>query len=571
MFKPQLINSLKGYNGKTFVSDLIAGLIVGIVALPLAIAFAIASGVNPAAGLFTAIIAGFCISAFGGSTVQIGGPTGAFAVIVYGVVAQFGLSGLATATVMAGILLILLGAFKMGGLVKFIPYTIVTGFTAGIAVTIAAGQIGDFFGLSPDFSVPMRILGEEYTKMPGDFLPKIIVYIKSASTINVYSFIMAAVCLVFIFTWSKFIKKIPGSFVVLILATVAAILLDTFCGLKTDTIGSFADGSRHFEIPNTLPKPQLPDFSLGTIRQLFPTAVSIAVLAAIESLLSAVVADGMTGAKHDSNTELIGQGIANIVSPLFGGIPATGAIARTATNIKNGGRTPVAGIVHALTLLLILLFFGKYAAYIPMAALSAVLINVAWNMAGFPAIRSLIKGQKSDTAVFAVTFLITVFVDLTMAIEVGLGLAAFFFIKKMIDLSEVQNKREALTSGLHAADMPEEKLDLPKGAMVYEIEGPLFFGTVRKFEVAVEKAGLDYKVLILRMRNTIYLDAGGIRALEQAKAACDRKGITIVISGIHTQPYMLLEKTGMADKLGRENIYDHISGALERARVLLGS
>ena len=569
MFKPQLINSLKGYNGKTFASDLIAGLIVGIVALPLAIAFAIASGVNPAAGLFTAIIAGFCISAFGGSTVQIGGPTGAFAVIVYGVVAQFGLSGLATATLMAGVLLILLGAFKMGGLVKFIPYTIVTGFTAGIAVTIAAGQIGDFFGLSPDFSVPMQILGEEYSKMPGDFLPKIIVYIKSASTVNVYSFVMAAVCLVFIFIWSKFIKKIPGSFVVLILATVASILIEKFAGLKTDTIGFFADGREHFVIPNTLPAPQLPDFSLTTIRTLFPTAVSIAVLAAVESLLSAVVADGMTGSKHDSNTELIGQGIANIASPLFGGIPATGAIARTATNIKNGGRTPVAGIIHALTLLLILLFFGKYASFIPMAALAAVLINVAWNMAGFPAIRALLHGQKSDITVFAVTFLITVFVDLTVAIEVGLGLAAFFFIKKMIDLSEVQNKREALISGIHAADMPEEKLDLPEGAMVYEIDGPLFFGTVRKFEVAVEKAGVDYKVLILRMRNTIYLDAGGIRALEQAKAACDRKGVTIVISGIHTQPFMLLEKTGMAEKLGRENIHDHINGALERAREIL--
>ena len=569
MFKPQLINSLKGYNGKTFASDLIAGLIVGIVALPLAIAFAIASGVNPAAGLFTAIIAGFCISAFGGSTVQIGGPTGAFAVIVYGVVAQFGLSGLATATLMAGVLLILLGAFKMGGLVKFIPYTIVTGFTAGIAVTIATGQIGDFFGLSPDFSVPMQILGEEYSKMPGDFLPKIIVYIKSASTVNVYSFVMAAVCLAFIFIWSKFIKKIPGSFVVLILATVASILIEKFAGLKTDTIGFFADGREHFVIPNTLPAPQLPDFSLTTIRTLFPTAVSIAVLAAVESLLSAVVADGMTGSKHDSNTELIGQGIANIASPLFGGIPATGAIARTATNIKNGGRTPVAGIIHALTLLLILLFFGKYASFIPMAALAAVLINVAWNMAGFPAIRALLHGQKSDITVFAVTFLITVFVDLTVAIEVGLGLAAFFFIKKMIDLSEVQNKREALISGIHAADMPEEKLDLPEGAMVYEIDGPLFFGTVRKFEVAVEKAGVDYKVLILRMRNTIYLDAGGIRALEQAKAACDRKGITIVISGIHTQPFMLLEKTGMAEKLGRENIHDHINGALERAREIL--
>ncbi len=572
MFKPQLINSIKGYNSKTFVSDLIAGLIVGIVALPLAIAFAIASGVNPAAGLFTAIIAGFCISAFGGSTVQIGGPTGAFAVIVYGVVAQFGLSGLATATLMAGVLLILLGLFKMGGLVKFIPYTIVTGFTAGIAVTIAAGQIGDFFGLSPDFSVPMKILGEEYSKMPGDFLPKIIVYIKSASTINIYSFVMASVCLAFIFIWSKFIKKIPGSFIALIFATVVSIILEKTCGLKTDTIGFFADGREHFVIPASLPTPQLPDFSLGTIRMLFPTAVSIAVLAAIESLLSAVVADGMTGSKHDSNTELIAQGIANIASPLFGGIPATGAIARTATNIKNGGRTPIAGIIHAITLLLILLFFGKYASYIPMAALAAVLINVAWNMAGFPAIRALLHGQKSDITVFAVTFLITVFIDLTVAIEIGLGLAAFFFIKKMIDLSEVQSTSSAtgqLTSGIGVSDMPEEKLDLPNGAMVYEIDGPLFFGTVRKFEVAVEKAGVDYKVLILRMRNTIYLDAGGIRALEQAKAACDRKGITIVISGIHTQPYMLFEKTGMADKMGRENIHDNIAGALERAREIL--
>ncbi len=566
--KPELLNSLKGYDAKKFLSDLIAGVIVGIVALPLAIAFAIASGVNPAAGLFTAIIAGFCISAFGGSRVQIGGPTGAFAVIVYGVVAQYGMSGLATATVMAGIILILLGAFKMGGLVKFIPYTIVTGFTAGIAVTIAAGQLGDFFGLHPDFTNPMMILGEEYSKMPGDFLPKMIVYIKSAGTINTYSFIMAAVCLAFIFIWSKFIKKIPGSFVVIILATVVSIILEKTCGLTTDTIGKFADGTEHYVIPTTLPVPQLPDFSIKTITTLFPTAISIAVLAAIESLLSAVVADGMIGSKHDSNMELIAQGVANIASPLFGGIPATGAIARTATNIKNGGRSPIAGIIHALTLLLILLFAGKYAAYIPMAALAAVLINVAWNMAGFPAIRALLKGQKSDICVFAVTFLITVFVDLTVAIEVGLGFAAFFFIKKMIDLSEVQNEREVLTGGIKK-DQPAENLDIPENCFVYEIEGPLFFGTVRKFELATERAQTNCKVLILRMRNTIYLDAGGIRALEQAKAACDRKNITIVISGIHTQPYMLLEKTGMADKLGRENIYDNITQALERAREIV--
>ncbi|MBQ4498533.1 MAG: STAS domain-containing protein, partial [Spirochaetaceae bacterium] len=441
-------------------------------------------------------------------------------------------------------------------------------FTAGIAVTIAAGQLGDFFGLRPDFSSPMMILGEEYSKMPGDFLPKMIVYVRSAATINWYSFAMAANCHAFIFIWSKFIKKIPGSFIVIIVATIVNIILESKCGLHTDTIGHFADGAEHYIIPTTLPKPQLPDFSIRTITTLFPTAISIAVLAAIESLLSAVVADGMIGSKHDSNMELVAQGVANIASPLFGGIPATGAIARTATNIKNGGRTPVAGIIHAVTLLLILLFAGKYAAFIPMAALSAVLINVAWNMAGFPAIRALLKGQKSDITVFLVTFLITVFVDLTVAIEVGLGFAAFFFIKKMIDLSEVQNQRETLTGGIRT-DQPAENLDIPDGCFVYEIEGPLFFGTVRKFELATERAQANCKVLILRMRNTIYLDAGGIKALEQCMAACRRKNITIVISGIHTQPFMLLEKTGMAEKLGHENIFDNIAAALNRARELV--
>ena len=560
---------MKGYNGKAFVSDLIAGVIVGIVALPLAIAFAIASGVGPAAGIFTAIIAGFCISAFGGSRVQIGGPTGAFAVIVYGVAAQYGLSGLATATVMAGVILILLGVFKMGGLVKFIPYTIVTGFTAGIAVTIASGQLGDFFGLHPDFSTPMIILGEEYSKLPGDFLPKMIAFLRSAATVNWYSFAMAAICLAFIFIWSKFVKKIPGSIIVIIVATVASVLLSKFTSLRCDTIGTFADGSPHYAIPSIKElKPTLPDFSIKTLINLFPTAISIAVLAAIESLLSAVVADGMIGTKHDSNMELIAQGVANIASPVFGGIPATGAIARTATNIKNGGRTPVAGITHAITLLLILLFFGKYAAYIPMPALAAILINVAWNMAGFPAIKALMKGQKSDIFVFLVTFIITVFVDLTVAIEVGLGFAAFFFIKKMIDLSEIQDERSVITGGIKK-DQPSENLNIPEGVLVFEIEGPLFFGTVRKFEIATERAQADCKVLVLRMRNTLYLDAGGIKALEQCKAACDRKGITIVISGIHTQPYMLIEKTGLADKLGRENIFDNITPALARATELV--
>lgn len=558
MFKPEILNTLKKYSSKTFLNDLTAGIIVGIVALPLAIAFAIASGVEPERGLFTAIIAGFFISLLGGSRVQIGGPTGAFAVIVYGVVAKYGYSGLAAATVMAGILLIMLGAFKMGGLVKFIPYTIVTGFTAGIAVTIATGQIGDFLGLS------ISVFPEGFSKMPGNFVGKIETYAMNITHINYYSLIMASVCLALIFIWPRFCKKIPGSLIVIILATAANILLKKYTGLETDTIGS-----RYGSIPSTLPSPLLPQFSVETITALFPTSISIAVLAAIESLLSAVVADGMTGTKHDSDTELIAQGIANIASPIFGGIPATGAIARTATNIKNGGKTPVAGIIHAITLLLIMLILGKYAVYIPMAALSAVLINVSWNMAGFPAVKALLKGQKSDIFVLAATFLITVFIDLTVAIEFGLGFAAFFFIKKMIDVSEVQNKRDSIAGGISGNEFLEENIEIPESAVVYEIDDPLFFGTVRKFEFAIERAGANAKVLILRMQNMIYIDAGGIRALEQAKAACDKNGITIVISGIHTQPYILFSKMGMIEKLGKENICADIKEALSRTNQLL--
>lgn len=558
MFKPEILNTLKKYSSKTFLNDLTAGIIVGIVALPLAIAFAIASGVEPERGLFTAIIAGFFISLLGGSRVQIGGPTGAFAVIVYGVVAKYGYSGLAAATVMAGILLIMLGAFKMGGLVKFIPYTIVTGFTAGIAATIATGQIGDFLGLS------ISVFPEGFSKMPGNFVGKIETYAMNITHINYYSLIMASVCLALIFIWPRFCKKIPGSLIVIILATAANILLKKYTGLETDTIGS-----RYGSIPSTLPSPLLPQFSVETITALFPTSISIAVLAAIESLLSAVVADGMTGTKHDSDTELIAQGIANIASPIFGGIPATGAIARTATNIKNGGKTPVAGIIHAITLLLIMLILGKYAVYIPMAALSAVLINVSWNMAGFPAVKALLKGQKSDIFVLAATFLITIFIDLTVAIEFGLGFAAFFFIKKMIDVSEVQNKRDSIAGGISGNEFLEENIEIPESAVVYEIDGPLFFGTVRKFEFAIERAGANAKVLILRMQNMIYIDAGGIRALEQAKAACDKNGITIVISGIHTQPYILFSKMGMIEKLGKENICADIKEALSRTNQLL--
>ncbi|MBR2106827.1 MAG: sulfate permease [Treponema sp.] len=564
MYKPELLNSLKGYNSKSFFTDVIAGIIVGIVALPLSIAFAIASGCSPETGLYTAIIAGFCIAAFGGTKCQIGGPTGAFTVIIYKIVndPSLGMTGLATATVLAGIILILLGVFKLGGLVQFIPYTIVIGFTAGIAVTIATGQIGDFFGLAPDFSKPIEILGQSYSKMPGTFVGKILVYISSISTINWYSFIMALVCLVIIFLWPKVTNKIPGSLIVIILATVANIILSNCFDLHTDIIKD------RYSIPSSLPKPQLPALSFQTIKTVFPTACSIAVLAAIESLLSAVVADGMIGSKHNSDNELIGQGIANIFSPLFGGLPATGAIARTATNINNGGRTPIAGIIHAITLLLIMLLFGKYVEYIPMAALAAVLISVAWNMAGLPAIKALAKGQKSDIAILLITFLITVFVDLTYAISIGLIISGLLFIKKIVELSEVTSGNKGIFEGAKTNDY-DEQIEIPKDVMIYEINGPLFFGTIRKFELAMERTKNNYKVLILRMRNTLYLDAGGIRALEQCKAACDRKGITIVLSGIHTQPFMLCEKTGMTEKIGRENIFDNINAALERAKELV--
>ncbi len=567
MYKPELLNTFKNYSAAAFSRDAIAGIIVGIVALPLSIAFAIASGCSPETGLYTAIIAGFCIAAFGGTKCQIGGPTGAFTVIIYAIVnnKQLGVSGLATATVLAGVMLILLGAFKMGGLVKFIPYTIVVGFTAGIAVTIASGQIGDFFGLAAITSEnPVVILGEKFEKMPGEFHQKIIAYTQIFNTINPYSTAMALISLVALFMWPKVTKKIPGSLIVIILATVIHLVLNKTCGFETVLIGD------RYKIPSSLPTPSAPDFSFTTIRTVFPTAVSIAILAAIESLLSAVVADGMIGAKHDSNNELIGQGIANIFSPLFGGLPATGAIARTATNINNGGRTPVAGIIHAMVLLLIMIFFGKYVEYIPMAALAAVLIQVAWNMAGIPSIRKLLKGQKSDITVLLVTFLITVFVDLTYAIGIGLLFAAFFFIKKIIDLSEVQHGSRTIITGIRG-DGSTETIDLPKGVMVYEIEGSLFFGTVRKFEYAIERAGSDCKAIIFRMRNLIYLDAGGIQALEQAKAACDRKGITIILSGIHTQPYLLCEKSGMSEKLGKENICANINAALERAKAVSAS
>lgn len=530
MFQPELIKSLRSYNTKTFFADLSSGIIVGVVALPLAIAFAIASGVSPERGLFTAIIAGFIISALGGSKVQIGGPTGAFAVIVYNIVQQFGLSGLATATLMAGILLILLGVFKLGRLISFIPYTIITGFTAGIAVTIFTTQVGDFFGLKTG-------------AMPGDWFGKVLVYAKTFHTIDIYTTAVALICLALIFIWPRFNKKIPGSLVVIILSTGICLLLQKFFGLETVTIGS-----RYGQIPSTLPAPQLPAFSIELVKQLAPASISIAVLAAIESLLSAAVADGMIESKHDSNMELIAQGAANILSPLFGGIPATGAIARTATNIKNGGRTPVAGIIHTLTLLLIMLFLGKYVVYIPMAALAAVLVSVSWNMAGIPTIKAVLKGQKSDSAILFITFLLTVFIDLTVAIEAGLLVAAFFFIKKTVDLSQL--KISSLQGNITSC----------------EFSGPLFFGTIGKFESEIEKALQNDRVLVLNMACTNYLDAGGAKALAQLKTTCNKKNIALYIAGLCEQPKKLLTKTGIIETFDKENIYENIEQALAKAK-----
>lgn len=564
--KPELWKCLRTYDVKTFFSDLSAGVIVGIVALPLAIAFAIASGVGPERGLYTAVIAGFLISFLGGSRVQIGGPTGAFVVIVFGIVRDFGISGLMTATIMAGVMLLLLGAFRMGGLVRFIPYTIVIGFTAGIAVTILTTQIGDFFGLDTG-------------KVPGDFYGKMRTYAAAAGTVNLQATAIALISLIFLVVWPKIPavgKKIPGSLPVILGATAAVLLLD----LRVETIGS-----RYGALPSGLPMPHFPDVDFATVRNLFPAAISIALLGAVESLLSAVVADGMIGSKHDPNTELMAQGVANIAAPLFGGIPATGAIARTATNVKNGGRTPVAGMVHAVVLLLILLLLGRYAVYIPLCALAAVLTMVSWNMLGLRAIKALLHGQKSDITVLVVTFLLTVFIDLTVAIEVGLVCAAFFFIRKMVSLSSVTESKNKSDTGAVVKDMQklaeavvgetvsvgeEEAVvaELPQRALVFEVDGPLFFGTVMKFEQSLVRASVEYDALILRVGNMFYIDAGGIHVLEDLYQSCCRKNAVLILSEIHTQPYLLLSKSGLMKMIGEENVTGSFEDALRRCRDL---
>jgi len=549
LIKPKLFTTLKNYNKDQFVADATAGVIVGIVALPLAIAFAIASGVTPEKGIITAIIAGFIVSVFGGSRVQIGGPTGAFIIIVYGIVQTYGTAGLTIATIMAGIILVIMGIFKFGSAIKFIPYPVVVGFTSGIALLIFSTQIKDFFGLT-------------IAKVPSEFHEKWITYFHTFSTLNYYSFGIAALALLIMIFWSKVTHRIPGSLVALIVTT----LIVLYFKFPVDTIGS-----RFGEIPSNLPGPKFFDFNLDMIKHLIAPATTIAILAAIESLLSAVVADGMIGGKHRSNMELIAQGLANIITPIFGGIPATGAIARTATNIKNGGRTPVAGIIHAITLLLIMLFFGSWAKLIPMATLSAILIIVAYNMSEWHSFKALLKSPRSDVIVLLTTFFLTVVFDLSLAIEIGMILAVFLFMKRMAEVTNVgMITRELEDEEEKPDDNAIDKKQIPKDVEVFEINGPFFFGAASKFKDQMRTLEEPPKVRIIRMRNVPAIDATGLQTIKNFYNDSQKEGIKTILSGVHTQPLYAMTQAGLFDLFGEENIHGNIDDALDRAREILG-
>ena len=544
VFKPKLIDTLKNYRKDQFFKDVIAGIIVGIVALPLAIAFAIASGVSPEKGIFTAIIAGIIISALGGSRVQIGGPTGAFIVVVYGIVQQFGVNGLIIATFIAGILLLIMGVGKLGNAIKYIPYPLIIGFTTGIAVIIFSSEVKDFLGL-------------KMGNVPADFISKWIAYGHHLSSVNFYAIFISAFTLLVVLLWPKITRKVPGSIIAIIVTTLAV----HFFKLPVETIGS-----RFGPIPSTLPAPVIPSVSLATVQQLIRPAFTIALLGSIESLLSAVVADGMMGGNHRSNTELIAQGIANICSSLFGGIPATGAIARTATNIKSGGRTPVAGIVHGLTLLVIMLFVGKWAALIPMATLAGILIVVAWNMSELENFAEVFKAAKSDAAILVVTFGLTVLVDLTLAIEIGMIMSAFLFMRKMMQTSSV---RQARFSEDQADDVlnPEQ---FPKGVDVFEINGPLFFGAAYKFKDAMKVIENPARVLIIRMKNVPVIDATGIRVLKDVYNDSKARGTKLLLAEVNsTQVADELKKARLIFHIGKGNIKNTLDEALKRATDIL--
>lgn len=549
MLKPKLLTTLKDYTPKKFISDLISGTIVGVVALPLAIAFAIASGVSPDKGLITAVIAGFLISALGGSRVQIGGPTGAFVIIVYGIVQKYGLDGLAVATILAGGILIIMGLARFGSMIKFIPYPVIAGFTSGIAVIIFSSQVKDFFGMK---------MGE----VPSEFIEKWIEYAKHLDTTNYYALGIGIFTLLTIIIWQKFFKKIPGSLVALLSATLIVYLFK----LPVETIGS-----RFGEISATLPTPFFPKINFTMVQDLMRPAFTIALLAGIEALLSAVVADGMIGGRHRSNMELVANGVANIMSPVFGGIPATGAIARTATNIKNGGRTPIAGIIHAIVLLLIMLFFGKWASLIPLPCLAAILVIVAYNMSEWRSFMALLKSPRSDVIVLLLTFILTVVMDLTVAIEAGLVMSVFLFMRRMALVTNVNQITQELDDNKDemAESQDIEEKTIPKGVEVYEINGPLFFGAAFKFEEALDSIEKHPQALIVRMRNVPAIDSTGIQTLRQILKKCRKHKMVLIISGVQSQPMEALERAGLTDLIGEENFCNHIDSALIRARAII--
>lgn len=549
----KLFSCLKTYDKKIFMSDLMAGIIVGIVALPLAIAFGIASGVTPEKGIITAIVAGLVISLFGGSKVQIGGPTGAFIIIIYGIIQKYGFEGLTIATLMAGFFLVLFGLLRLGTIIKYIPYPIVVGFTSGIAVTIFTTQIKDLFGLT----LPSN---------PSDFIEKWGVYLQNFNTIDPWCALIGVASVVVIAVTPRFSKKIPGSLIAIILMTIVALLLKNFAGvLSIETIGD------RFSISNELPAAQVPDMNWETIKSLVSPAITIAILGAIESLLSATVADGVIGDHHDSNTELVAQGLANIASPLFGGIPATGAIARTMTNINNGGKTPVAGIIHAVVLLLIFLFLMPLAKYIPMACLAGVLVVVSYGMCGWRSFLELMKNPKSDVTVLLITFFLTIIFDLTIAIEVGLIIACLLFMKRMSETTDVMAITEEIDLN-QDAEFSTGNLDhliIPQGVEVYEINGPYFFGAGNKFEEIMASFGDRPKVRIIRMRKVPFVDSTGIHNLTNLCEMSKKEGIQIVLSGVREKVNGQLEHAGFYHLIGEENICSHINLALKRANEII--
>lgn len=551
MLVPKLVTTLRSYTRAQFFADLTAGVIVGIVALPLAIAFAIASGVTPDRGLYTAVIAGFLISALGGSRVQIGGPTGAFVVIVYGIVQRYGVDGLIVATIMGGLLLIAFGLARLGAAIKFIPFPVVTGFTSGIAAILIVQQLRD-------------VLGLRLTSAPPEFIERLSLYAANIRTVNPYAVALSAGTLLIVWLWPRVSHKIPAPFVALIGTTVLVRLWD----LPVETIGT-----RFGEIQAGFPRLSLPSISLAEGRQLVGPALAIAALGAVESLLSAVVADGMIGGRHRSNMELIAQGVANVVTPLFGGIPATGAIARTATNVKSGGRTPVAGMVHALTLLVITLFFGRLAGLIPLATLAAIVLWVAWRMAEWQVFKSELSAPKSDALVMLTTFLLTVLVDLTAGIGVGMVLASLLFMKRMAEVTNVTLVSRDFQDARPSSDESGAIYlrQVPRGVEVYEINGPFFFGAAEKFKDTLSEVSRKPKVLIIRMRNVPAIDSTAIHALRDLVRRTRRDGTLVLLSDVHSQPLIALGRSGLLGEIGEEHLLGNIDEALAAARQHLSS